>query len=67
MEKKLGRYLTPSETVHHKNGQRSDNRLSNLELWASNHPAGQRTQDLLSWAYEIITLYEKAPRNTKQK
>lgn len=58
MQEHLGRQLFPFETVHHINGDRSDNRLSNLELWSSSQPSGQRVEDKLAWAREILALYE---------
>jgi hypothetical protein len=36
MEKHLARFLNPSEVIHHKNSDRKDNRLENLELFSSN-------------------------------
>lgn len=63
MEKKLGRFLFSEESVHHKNGIRSDNRIENLELWTTAQPYGQRIEDKLAWAYEIITLYANEVKN----
>lgn len=57
MEQSLGRSLLPGENVHHKNGDKRDNRLENLELWVKFQPNGQRVEDLLAWAHEVIARY----------
>jgi hypothetical protein len=65
MEKRLGRKLKPHESVHHKNGIRTDNDDENLELWATrNHPYGQRVEDLINF---IVKHYPKEMRAALRK
>jgi hypothetical protein len=54
----LDRPLAPGESVHHKNGDRLDNRPANLELWSRRQPSGQRVADKLAFAYELLALYD---------
>jgi HNH endonuclease len=54
MEKMIGRALLKGETVHHKNGNRADNRPENLELWSSRHGGGQRVEDRIRAAEAFL-------------
>lgn len=57
MELSIGRHLLPTETVHHVNGNRTDNRLENLELFSSRHGPGQRVTDKLAFCVEMVRTY----------
>ena len=53
MERRLGRKLARTEHVHHKDGDRANNALENLELWVTKgrskkDPSGQRLEDVLA-------------------
>jgi hypothetical protein len=59
MEEHLGRPLKPSEQVHHRDGDRTNNDISNLELWTGNHPTGARVKDLVQWCRDFLAEYEE--------
>ena len=58
MEEHLGRPLRPEETVHHVNGDRSDNRIENLEIWSSRHGKGQRVVDKIEFCQSFLQDYQ---------
>ncbi len=58
MESVLGRHLAPGETIHHRNGVRSDNRPENLELWTTPQRPNIRASDAVAWAKEVLRRYE---------
>jgi len=58
MSQHLDRALVKGEMVHHKDGDRTNNDISNLELCRYGQPPGQRVDDLVKWAWDIINAYD---------
>lgn len=58
MARLLGRPLRTDEVVHHLSGDRLDNRPENLQLWITAQPKGQRLEDKLAFAYELLRRYD---------
>ena len=72
MEQVLGRPLQPTERVHHKNGNRQDNRPENLELWtgvgtSKKDPHGVRVVDKVLDLIDRLTPVERARVAAKLK
>jgi hypothetical protein len=57
MARTLDRPLTDDEVVHHRNGNTLDNDPENLELWSTMQPKGQRWQDKVTWALQLLRRY----------
>src|SRR5262249_51058147 len=62
MAESLGRALYKEETVHHRDGNRRNNSIENLELFSNRHGPGQRVVDKVQFAIEILTLYPEFAR-----
>ena len=60
-EKHYGVKLKSFQNVHHKNGNRLDNCINNLEVWDSSQPSGQRVEDKLRYYFNLVEEYKNHP------
>jgi len=67
MEKKIGRYLTKEEVVHHLNGIRDDNRPENLVIMKNNSKHIKEEFKLKKHLYNRIIELEKKLKKCKIK
>lgn len=65
MELFLGRKLKKGEFVHHLNGIRTDNSISNLELWDKSHPPGQRLEDKIAHYRTFLEFHDSQQSSSK--
>jgi hypothetical protein len=57
MAQLLNRPLWPDESIHHRSGDKLDNRVENLELWSRWQPSGQRVEDKITFGTELLRRY----------
>lgn len=57
MSEHLGRELKTYENIHHIDGNRENNNISNLEIWTTQQPSGQRLEDKIEWAISFLKEY----------
>lgn len=51
VENEIGRYLSKDEVIHHKNGNKEDNRIENLEIMSRAEHIDQHRNELLGGFY----------------
>jgi hypothetical protein len=60
-ESHYGVSLKTNQNIHHINGDRTDNRIENLQLWDTSQPKGQRVEDKLEYYFSLIKEYKDNP------
>lgn len=66
MQQFLDRPLRETETVHHRNGRRDHNVITNLELRTNLHPPGQTVEEMLAWCRSYVKEYAPVARRLRR-